>query len=183
VPSTCGGGDCIFQTMYIPYPIAHKTKMSANIPASSNPKPADVSPAIPASQLCAGGGALNPAAEETMPPAPSPLPTGEKRYHLYVASYAAWDTDQKFRALSNFLNEYANDAPPSTAFVSHAVCNYPKYPLVSRRLLKSDGFYLGNLVVCSKDQEAIEQSRYAVYEVVPCAALRNAIYNRYFVLN
>jgi hypothetical protein len=157
--------------------------MSSNIPASSNSQPAHVSPAIPASQPCAGGGAVapNPAAEETMPPAPSPLPTGEKRYHLYVTSYEAWDTDPKFRALCNFLNEYANDAPPSTAFVSHAVCNYPKYPLVSRQLLKNDGFYLGNLVVCSKDQEAIEQSRYAVYEVG--AALRNAIYNRFFVLN
>ena len=159
--------------------------MSSNIPASSNCKPADVLPAIPASQPCAGGGAvaLNPAAEEPTPPAPSPLPTGEKRYHLIVASYAAWDSDHHFRALCNFLNEYASDAPPSTAFVSHPVRNHPKYPLVSRQLLKSDGFFLGNLVVCSKDQEAIEQSRYAVYEVAPRAALRNAIYNRYYVLN
>ncbi len=103
-----------------------------------------------------------------MHPSPaSPLPTGEKRYHLYVASYEAWNTDHKFRALCNFLNEYANEAPPATAFVSHAVCNYPKYPRVCRQLLQTDGFLLGNLVVCAKDQEVIDQSRYAVYEVGP----------------
>ncbi len=159
--------------------------MSSNIPASSNSETAHVSPAIPSSQPCAGGGAAacKPAAEEAMPPAPSPLPTGEKRYHLYVASYNAWNTDQKFRALCNFLNEYTNEAPPAAAFVSHAVCNYPKHPLMCRQLLKADGFHLGNLVVCGKDQEVIDQSRYAVYEVAPCAALQIALSTQFFVLN
>jgi hypothetical protein len=113
---------------------------------------------------CSASDGLLPEATEIVP-----LPTGEKKYWLRVQSakdFDAWNTDREFKSFCNYLNNYANEATPKSCFESLQVLFYRRQPAISHALLATDGFVLGNIVQCSQDEEVVNPSRYAVYEVL-----------------
>jgi hypothetical protein len=98
----------------------------------------------------------------------APLPTGEKKYWLKMNSvkdFDVWNTDHEFKLFCNYLNNYANQAAPKSGFESLQVLFYRRQPAISHALLATDGFVLGNIVRCNRDEEVVKPSRYAVYEV------------------
>lgn len=121
------------------------------------------------------------------PPVAS-LPTGQKVYELDVSQFIDWDasaaflgapdssaaaaidtSDKKFECFCNFLDGFSDAQtldPADQRLLSYRVLGAPGQSIMCHALLAADGFALGRLVNFGKDQEAIGQSRYAVYEVM-----------------
>jgi len=133
-----------------------------------------------ADNFTSGGGASGGAAAAeggaSAAPAVPYLPTGEKVYELHVPNFTHWNTDDEFKMFCNFLNGYANPPTtscshpkPASAFRSYMVLNTPgpQQPVISHGLLAADGFVLGHLLAIGTDEEVVDQSRFAIYTVLP----------------
>jgi hypothetical protein len=109
------------------------------------------------------------------------LPTGQKVYELDVSIFQhglgpAWKTFEvwsrkphEFQSPVHKFCNYMAIAEPTKSDEQCAfhVTNYPSRPLISHQLLKLDGFMLGRLVTCEADEDVLEPSPFAVYEVNP----------------
>ena len=97
------------------------------------------------------------------------LPSGERRYWLEVDQWMfdSWNADDEaFKGFCNYLNGYAGQAPVNSGFGHIPVTNCGHKP-ISHELLADDGYVLGNFVQCGKDEEVVDSSRYAIFEVTP----------------
>ena len=80
--------------------------------------------------------------------------------------FDAWSDNDTFEAFCRFLNNYAGHTALQSGYGSLPVFNRRHQP-ISHALLAADGFVVGNFVKCGKDEEVIDSSRYAIYEVPP----------------
>jgi hypothetical protein len=110
------------------------------------------------------------------------LPTGQKVYELDVSIFQQGLGQSAWKTYEVWSQKPLEDHSPVRKFCSYMavadptksdeqcafrVTNYPSRPLISHQLLKSDGFMLGRLVTCAADEDVLEPSPFAVYEVSP----------------
>jgi hypothetical protein len=104
------------------------------------------------------------------------LPTGQRVYELDVSifrqsvpsaldAFKVWSQEHRVRKFC----EYMAIANPTSSEMQcgFPVTNYPSQPFISHQLLKSDGFMLGRFVKCGFDEDVLDPSPFAVYEVNP----------------
>ncbi len=163
-----------------------KSSPKSKIPKSSTSPPyadptacsamnASANASVVATATASGAGTHPTASQSTDAAAPPPvasLPTGQKSYELDVQNFSDWDAsaataaaNDRFKSFCESLERSACSHPQPPAFGSIRIRVANSTATVCHDLLAGDGFILGCFVNFGRDEEVINSSRFAVYQV------------------